>query len=78
MNKNNFHFRADSDAAIVKGLLALVILVYQGRSASDILTFDMNAWLTQLELQQHLTPTRVQGLAAMISRIQITASQAQN
>ncbi|HGF7475818.1 TPA: cysteine desulfuration protein SufE [Vibrio mimicus] len=73
-----FHFRADSDAAIVKGLLALVILVYQGRSASDILTFDMNAWLTQLELQQHLTPTRVQGLAAMISRIQITASQAQN
>ncbi|ENO8415009.1 cysteine desulfuration protein SufE [Vibrio mimicus] len=73
-----FHFPADSDAAIVKGLLALVILVYQGRSASDILTFDMNAWLTQLELQQHLTPTRVQGLAAMISRIQITASQAQN
>lgn len=73
--QGRYQFRADSDAAIVKGLLALVILVYQARTASEILAFDIRTWFTQLELQQHLTPTRVQGLFAIVNRIQQTTGQ---
>ncbi|AXF75959.1 cysteine desulfuration protein SufE [Erwinia tracheiphila] len=59
----------DSDAAIVKGLIAVVFVLYQQMTADEILTFDVRPWFEQLALVQHLTPSRSQGLEAMIRAI---------
>lgn len=59
----------DSDAAIVKGLIAVVFVLYQRMTPADILAFDVRPWFEQLALTQHLTPSRSQGLEAMIRAI---------
>ncbi len=66
-------FVADSDAAIVKGLIGLLQHVYAGQRAADILAFDIEAFLKQLGLDQHLTVGRRNGLEGMIKRIQLLA-----
>lgn len=71
------NFLVDSDAVIVKGLLALVMAAYQGKSPSEILAFDIDAYFTSLDLERHLSPTRGNGLRAMVSRIQAIATAAQ-
>ena len=67
-------FQADSDAFIVKGLLAVVLAAYNGKSAADILAVDVDAYFTSLDLVQHLSSTRGNGLKAMVKRIQDTAA----
>ena len=64
----------DSDAAIVKGLIAVVFILYQEMTAQDILTFDVRPWFEQMALAQHLTPSRSQGLEAMIRAIRARAA----
>ncbi len=64
-----FYFEVDSDAFIVKGLLALVLAAYNGKSAEQILQFDIDRYFSQLDLMSHLTPTRGNGLRAMVARI---------
>ncbi|MGB3255952.1 cysteine desulfuration protein SufE [Buttiauxella gaviniae] len=59
----------DSDAAIVKGLIAIVFILYQQMTSQDIVAFDVRPWFERLELAQHLTPSRSQGLEAMIRAI---------
>lgn len=59
----------DSDAFIVKGLLALILTVYNNRSAEEILAFDVDGYFETLGLMQHLSPTRGNGLRAMVGRI---------
>lgn len=59
----------DSDAAIVKGLIAVVFILYQQMTPQDILAFDVRPWFEQMALTQHLTPSRSQGLEAMIRAI---------
>ncbi|QDY41787.1 cysteine desulfuration protein SufE [Candidatus Pantoea soli] len=66
-------FEGDSDAAIVKGLIAVVFSLYQGLKASDILALDVGHWFGELALTQHLTPSRSQGLEAMIRAIRHNA-----
>ncbi|MCZ4058562.1 cysteine desulfuration protein SufE [Pantoea sp. LMR881] len=66
-------FEGDSDAAIVKGLIAVVFSLYQHLSAADIVALDVRHWFSELALMQHLTPTRSQGLEAMIRSIRHTA-----
>ncbi|WP_158782930.1 cysteine desulfuration protein SufE [Pantoea sp. BAV 3049] len=61
--------RGDSDAAIVKGLIAVVFILYQQMTPAEILAFDVRPWFAQLALTQHLTPSRSQGLEAMIRAI---------
>ncbi|MEM6049753.1 cysteine desulfuration protein SufE [Erwinia sp. P7711] len=61
--------RGDSDAAIVKGLIAVVFVLYQRMTPAEILAFDVRPWFEQLALTQHLTPSRSQGLEAMIRAI---------
>lgn len=61
--------RGDSDAAIVKGLIAVVFILYQKMTPAEILAFDVRPWFEQLALTQHLTPSRSQGLEAMIRAI---------
>ncbi len=63
----------DSDAAIVKGLIAIVFILYYQMAAQDIIAFDVRPWFAQLALTQHLTPSRSQGLEAMIRAIRLKA-----
>ncbi|MFL0801595.1 MAG: SufE family protein [Agarilytica sp.] len=66
----------DSDAFIVKGLLGVVLAAYNGKTASDILAFDVEAYFEALGLLKHLSPTRGNGLKAMVNKIQNIASEA--
>ena len=67
--------QGDSDAAIVKGLIAVVFALYHEMTAQDILAFDVRAWFEQMALTQHLTPSRSQGLEAMIRAIRARAAE---
>ena len=64
----------DSDAAIVKGLIAIVFALYQHMTPQDIVAFDVRPWFEKLALTQHLTPSRSQGLEAMIRAIRTKAA----
>ena len=66
---DRLHFDADSDAAIVKGLVALVLLLVQDRDAASIDPSAIRARLDALGLSKHLSSNRTQGLASMIARI---------
>lgn len=70
------HFRADSDAFIVKGLLAVVLAAYNGKTPQEILAFDIESYFSELNLLKHLSVTRGNGLRAMVQRIQATAKAA--
>lgn len=70
-------FRGDSDAMIVKGLIAILISIYSGKSAGDILNTDAFKMLGEIELQQNLTQQRSNGLQAMVQRIHAQAAEAQ-
>ncbi len=65
----------DSDAFIVKGLLALILAAYNNRSADEILAFDVDGYFETLGLMQHLSPTRGNGLRAMVARIREEAGK---
>ena len=65
--------QGDSDAAIVKGLIAVVFSLYQGMTPQQIVAFDVRPWFEQLALTQHLTPSRSQRLEAMIRTIRARA-----
>jgi cysteine desulfuration protein SufE len=62
-------YRGESDAAIVQGLLAILLALYSGRPAADIADTDAIALLDDLGLREHLTAQRSNGLAAMVRRI---------
>lgn len=66
-------FKGDSDAHIVKGLVAVVLEIFSGRKASEILSLDAKAILEKLGLAEHLSPQRSNGLQAMIARIKAEA-----
>lgn len=63
----------DSDAHIVKGLIALLLALYSGKSRAEILKVDPQAELEPFDLKYHLTPQRSNGLASMIERIRLLA-----
>ncbi|MBU2862952.1 SufE family protein [Reinekea marina] len=66
---DRFFFEVDSDAHIVKGLLAVVLAAFNGKTAESILNFDVDSYFGQLDLERHLSPTRGNGLRAMVQRI---------
>lgn len=68
-------FSVDSDAFIVKGLLAVVLAAYNNKSIADILSFDIEEYFQQLGLLKHLSPTRGSGMKAMVARIQEIAKR---
>lgn len=71
----NLHFVLDSDAHIVRGLIAIVLAAYEGRTPEEIVAFDIDGLFEELALLQHLSPTRGNGLRAMVARIRETAAQ---
>ncbi len=68
--------RGDSDAHIVRGLIALLIALLSGRTARDILAIDPQATFRALGLAEHLTPQRSNGLRSMVERIKRDARTA--
>ena len=75
-NDGKLYFQADSDAHIVKGLLGVVLAAYNGKSPAEVQSFDIDGYFDRLNLIKHLSPTRGNGLKAMVGRIQATASNA--
>ena len=69
-------FKGDSDAHIVKGLVAIALATFSGKPAQDILATDAEAIFNQIGLRDHLTPQRSNGLSAMIGRIKSDAQKA--
>ena len=68
-----FHFMADSDAHIVKGLIAVVLSAYEGKTAEQIQSVDINAAFSEMGLDQHLSPNRRNGFFAMVERVKTFA-----
>lgn len=67
---------ADSDAHIVRGLLGVVLAAYNHKTPADIIAFDIDGYFTQIDLIKHLSPTRGNGLRAMVERIKNIAAEA--
>jgi SufS family cysteine desulfurase len=65
-----YYFAVDSDSLIVKGLAALLICRCYGKSAQEILSVDFDAYFNQLGLEKHLSPSRLNGIAAIVQKIQ--------
>ena len=72
-----FHFRGDSDAMIVRGLIAILITLYDGLTVEQVLDVDAVAELGRLGLNDHLSAQRSNGLRAMVQRIRDVAAAAQ-
>lgn len=66
------YFQAESDAVIVKGIVALLLRVYSGRTPDEILTSDLR-FVKEIGLTEHLSPTRSNGLLAVIKQIRFYA-----
>jgi len=71
----SLHFLADSNAAITKGIIALVLVAVQDRQPADILATDIAGELTPFDLSRQLSSNRTQGIPNMIALIRDTASR---
>ncbi len=76
LNNGVLTFEADSDAHIVRGLLGVVLAAYNHKTPADIIAFDIDDYFSKIDLVKHLSPTRGNGLCAMVQRIQDTARNA--
>ncbi len=70
------HLKADSDALIVRGLIAVLLSMVSGHKAKEILEMDMEGNMRRLGLEEHLTPQRANGLKSMMQRIREEARKA--
>ena len=69
-------YEGDSDAHIVKGLVAIVLATYSGKSANEIVATDIDNVFARIGLKEHLTPQRANGLKAMVEKIRTDARSA--
>ena len=69
-------FIGDSDAHIVRGLVAILFAIYSGKTVDEILSIDATKTLGELHLNEHLTPQRSNGLMSMVKRIRSDAEAA--
>ncbi|HRW20503.1 MAG TPA: SufE family protein [Bacteroidales bacterium] len=72
LNNGKLYFEADSDAIITKGIASLLIKVLSGHTPEDIVNAEL-FFIEKIGLQQHLSPTRSNGLLSMIKRIKLYA-----
>ncbi|MBS9778272.1 MAG: SufE family protein [Gammaproteobacteria bacterium] len=72
---DTFVFAADSDAIIVKGLLAMILVAFNYKTAQEILDFDVDDYFLKLDLLNHISNVRGNGLKAMVMRIQKDATE---
>ena len=66
---NVFHFQADSDAKIIRGLLFIVLAAFDKKTAAQIRAFDIESYFKTLGLLQHLSPSRGNGILAIMDKI---------
>ncbi len=76
LRDGRLRLRIDSDAHIVRGLIVIVLAALQNKPPAEIRAFDIEALFDELDLIRHLSPTRGNGLRAMVSRIHHEAEQA--
>ncbi len=69
----NYYYRGDSDSQLVKGLVCIVIMLYSDKSAEEILQLDINHVFEAIDLRQHISRSRSNGLNSMIGRIKSLA-----
>ena len=74
--RDKMSFRGDSDDHIVRGLVAILLDLYNDKSAAEIAAFDAEAAFNALGLGEHLTPQRSNGFYSMVSRIRNDAAAA--
>ncbi len=72
LKDGKIYFRGESDAVIVKGLVALLLMVVSGRTPDELVTNELH-FIDDLGLKQHLSPTRSNGLLAMVKQIRLYA-----
>lgn len=75
-NEGRMRFRGDSDAHIVKGLIAILLMIFSDRTPAEILATDIEAEFARLNLVQHVSVNRRNGLFAMVERIRSMAGDA--
>lgn len=75
LRDGKMHFTADSDAIITKGIIGLLIRVFDNETPKDIATADLH-FISEIGLQEHLSPTRANGLASMVKKMKYGALQA--
>jgi len=68
-SQNAFHFEADSDAKIIRGLLVIVLAAYNNKTAVQIKAFDIENYFKTLGLMQHLSPSRGNGILAIVDKV---------
>lgn len=73
---SRFRINADSDAFIVRGLISVLLLMFDRRTADEIAAVDARQTLSRLGLDRHLSPTRKNGLFAMVERIRSLSAAA--
>ncbi|WP_458735902.1 cysteine desulfurase sulfur acceptor subunit CsdE [Zobellella taiwanensis] len=71
--QGRWQFHCDSDARIVKGLMAVVLAALSNKTSAEITAFDMDAYFEELQLLNHLSPSRGNGLRAVVSAIKANA-----
>lgn len=76
-NGDRIDFLVDSDALIVRGLLALIMAAYNHKTPAEITDFDIDSYFLQLDLERHLSPTRGNGLRAIVAKIKAIAAASQ-
>lgn len=76
--ETRIEFLADSDSVFTRGMVALVHRLYSGQTPRDILDFDIEGFLKQLELDQHLSMGRRNGLDGMVKRVKGIAREYSN
>ena len=76
--ENKIILSGDSDAHIVRGLMAIVFAIFSGKSPEEILKIDVQSIFKTLGLNEHISPQRSNGLNAMVKRIQSDAQHALN
>lgn len=73
---NHIYFEGDSDAIIVRGIIAVVLIVFKDKLAQEILNIDVEEIFDKLGLREHITPNRRSGMLSMVDKIKYYASQA--
>ncbi|WP_028864870.1 SufE family protein [Psychromonas aquimarina] len=68
-NNNSYNFKMDSDTRVVKGLMMILLIVFQGKTAEQIHDTNINDIFAQLGLLNHLSPSRANGLLAIVEKI---------
>lgn len=72
---DKLHFRGDSDAHIVRGLIGVLLMIYSDKTPQQIADIDINEIFADLNLEQHITMNRRNGLYSMVETIQRTAQR---